>query len=151
MSDWPLPPYFAPHGPLGDDNAVVAAFLRSVPAPHSDRLHVEGSVLRADADLAIALRLGSHSVLVRRDLPDDVEAVRLSVESALAAEGLGLLDEDTALAIAVATMRVSVRMSVWDLWGTDIDQAFADLRREAVGGSDDVLLGGGLPPVDPEL
>lgn len=150
MSDWPLPPYFEPRGPLGDDAAVVAAFLRSAPAPHSERLHIEGAVLRADREVAISLRLGPRTVLVRLDLPDDLAVVRESVEAALDAEGLNLVDHDTSLAVPVATMMVSLRVSVWDLWGADIDQAFADLRREAVGGSGDVLLGGGPPPVDRE-
>jgi hypothetical protein len=112
---------------------------------------VEGSVLRADRDVALSLRLGPRTVLLRRDLPDDVEPVRQGVESVLVAEGLQLLDEDTPLAVPVATMWVALRLSVWDLWGADIDEAFAHLRQEAVGGSDDVLLGGGRPPVDPEL
>jgi hypothetical protein len=129
----------------------VRAFLQSGPAPHSERLHVEGSVLRADRDVALSLRLGPRTVLLRRDLPDDVEPVRQGVESVLVAEGLQLLDEDTPLAVPVATMWVALRLSVWDLWGADIDEAFAHLRQEAVGGSDDVLLGGGRPPVDPEL
>ncbi|MFN2608027.1 MAG: hypothetical protein ABR511_09045 [Acidimicrobiales bacterium] len=147
MSDWPLPPYFEPRGPLDDDLAVVRAFLRTGPAPHSERLHVEGPVLRADREVAMALRLGPRSALVRLDLPDGLEPVRAGVEAALAVEGLELLDHDTALAVPVATMRVALRISTWDLWGADLDEAFADLRREAVGGTDDVLLGGGLPPV----
>jgi hypothetical protein len=151
VSDWPLPPYFKPQGPLGDDDAVVRAFLRSGPAPHSDRLHVEGSVLRVDGDEALALRLGPRTVLVRLDLTDDAEPTRAVVESTLAAEGLTLLDHDTPLAVAVATMMVALRLSIWDLWGADIDEAFADLRREAMGGEGDALLGGGGPAVGPQL
>jgi hypothetical protein len=41
---------------------------------------------------------------------------------------------------------VGARTVTWDLWGADIDEAFADLRRAAVGGEGDLLLGGGLPP-----
>jgi hypothetical protein len=41
---------------------------------------------------------------------------------------------------------VGARTVTWDLWGADIDEAFADLRRAAVGGDGDMLLGGGLPP-----
>jgi hypothetical protein len=46
---------------------------------------------------------------------------------------------------------VSNRLSTWDLWGRDIDEAFADLRTAAVGGDDDILRGGGLPPVGPDF
>ena len=41
---------------------------------------------------------------------------------------------------------VGARTVTWDLWGVDIDEAFAELRKAAVGGDDDMLMGGGLPP-----
>jgi hypothetical protein len=151
VSDWPLPPYFKPQGPLDDDDAVVRAFLRSGPAPHSARLHVEGSVLRVDGDEALALRIGPRTVLVRVDLTDDAQPTRAVVEATLAAEGLTLFDHDTPLAVAVATMMVALRLSIWDLWGADIDEAFADLRREAMGGEGDALLGGGGPAAGPQF
>jgi hypothetical protein len=151
VTDWPLPPYFEPRGPAGDDAAVVRAFLAgdSTP-PHSERLHVEGDVLRADRDAPAALRIGVRTVLVRTDLPDELVELRGRIEDVLAAEGLTLQDEDTKLALPVATMMVAARLSTWDLWGADIDEAFADLRLAAVGGRDDILQGGGLPPVGPE-
>ena len=160
MTDWPLPPYIEPRGPAGDDGDVVGAFLRADVAPHSPRLHVEGPVLLADRDLPLALRLGplpeaegggeavtrpGRTVLLRIDLPEDVGSLRQAVEAALTASGLTLLDEDNQLAIAVGLQVVGLRMSSWDLWGTDIDDAFADLRTAAVGGTGDVLLGGGGP------
>ncbi len=151
MTDWPLPPFVEPRGPAGDDTAVVRAFLAAEGAPpHSERLHVEGDVLRADRDVAAALRIGPRSVLVRTDLPDDLVELRRKIEEVLAGEGLALQDEDTRLALPVATMMVALRMSTWDLWGADVDEAFADLRLAAVGGPDDILQGGGLPPVGPE-
>ena len=151
MTDWPLPPLFEPHGPAGDDAAVVRAFLAGEGAPpHSERLHVEGEVLRADRDVAAALKIGPRTVLVRTDLPDDLVDLRGKIEEVLAGEGLTLQDEDTQLALPVATMMVALRLSTWDLWGADIDEAFSDLRLAAVGGRDDILQGGGLPPVGPE-
>ncbi len=151
MSDWPLPPYFEPRGPAGDDAEVIRAFLAAEgTAPHSERLHVEGAVLRADGDAPAALRIGRRTILVRTDLPDDLVDLRRRIEEVLAAEGLSLQDEDTQLALPVATMMVALRLSTWDLWGADIDEAFADLRLAAVGGRDDILQGGGLPPVGPE-
>ena len=169
MADWPLPPYIEPRGPRADDDAVVRAFLRADIAPHSERLHVEGPVLLGDRDVPTALRLGpggrggeaaggmapeltsrAPTVLVRLDLPDDLVPTRQVVEAVLEAEGLTLLDNDNQLALAVALQMVGLRLSSWDLWGADIDDAFADLRAAAVGGANDVLLGGGSPPVGPE-
>jgi hypothetical protein len=159
VTDWPLPPYVEPRGPSGDDDAVVRAFLRADVAPHSDRLHVEGPVLLADRDVSLGLRLGpvadagevtapalpGRTVLLRTDLPADLAPVRQVVESVLTDAGLTVLDEDSPLGIAVGLQLVGLRMSSWDLWGTDIDEAFADLRAAAMGGSGDVLLGGGGP------
>lgn len=107
-------------------------------------------MLLVDRDVPLALRLGlGRTVLLRIDLPDDAATLRTGVEAVLTAGGLRLLDEDTQLGIAVGVQLVGLRMSTWDLWGADIDDAFADLRTAAVGGSGDVLLGGGGPPVGP--
>ncbi len=159
MTDWPRPPYFDPTGPRADDAAVVRAFLEAGVAPHSERLHVEGPVLLGDRDVPLALRLSpadgeavrARAVLLRLDLPEELLPVRQAVEAVLGEEGMTLLDHDNPLAIAVGVQLVAARISSWDLWGADIDDAFADLRAAAVGGSGDVLLGGGAPPVGPDL
>ncbi len=151
MTDWPLPPYLEPRGPLSDDESVVRAFLGSSPAPHSERFHVEGPVLMADRDVPTALRIGDRTVLLRLDLPDDLTTARKTVTQVLGEEGMTLQDEDTKLGIAVGVQLVGLRFSTWDLWGADIDEAFADLRREAMGGEGDALLGGGGPPVGPSF
>lgn len=151
MTDWPLPPYNEPHGPVGGDDEVARAFIRSEPAPHSDLLHVEGRILRAHRDDGIALRIGPSTVLLRVDMVDDLVPLRETLERVLGEEGLVLQDEETPLALPVATQLVSNRLSTWDLWGRDIDEAFADLRTAAVGGDDDILRGGGLPPVGPDF
>ena len=72
--------------------------------------------------------------------------LRTAVEATLQGEGLSKLDEQSPLGIAVGMQLVGARAATWDLWGVDIDETFADLRRAAVGGDDDMLLGGGLPP-----
>ena len=147
MSDWPLPPLYEPRGPRDTDEEVVRAFLRhGGPTPHSERLHVEGSVLRVDGDMPLALWLGPRSVLVLFDVPDDLVGIRSQVEAALGGQGLTRLDEQSPLGIPVGMQMVGARTVTWDLWGADIDEAFAELRRAAVGGDDDMLLGGGLPP-----
>jgi hypothetical protein len=147
MSDWPLPPLYEPRGPRDTDEEVVRAFLRHQgPSPHSARLHVEDRVLRVDGDMPLALWVGPGTVLLLFDLTDDLVEVRAGVASALAAEGLELLDEQQPLGIVVGIQLVGARALTWDLWGTDIDQAFAELRKAAMGGDEDMLLGGGLPP-----
>lgn len=147
MSDWPLPPLYEPRGPRDTDEEVVRAFLRHVgPSPHSERLHVEDRVLRVDGDMPLALWVGPRTVLVLFDIPDGVADIRATVEAALGTEGLTKLDEQSPLGIPVGMQLVGARAATWDLWGADIDEAFADLRKAAVGGDDDMLLGGGLPP-----
>jgi hypothetical protein len=146
MSDWPLPPLYEPRGPRDSDEEVVRAFLRHAgPTPHSERLHVEDRVLRVDGDMPLALWVGPRTVLVLRDIVDDMVELRQAVCDVLAAEGLTLLDEDQPLGIAVGVQLVGARAATWDLWGVDIDEAFAELRKAAVGGDEDMLLGGGLP------
>ncbi|HEX3425878.1 MAG TPA: hypothetical protein VHT30_07080 [Acidimicrobiales bacterium] len=147
MTDWPLPPLYEPRGPRDSDEEVVRAFLRHRgPTPHSERLHVEDTVLRVDGDMPLALWMSNRSVLVLFDVPDTLVDVRARVEAALEGEGLTKLDEQSPLGIAVGMQLVGARALTWDLWGADIDEAFADLRRAAVGGEDDMLFGGGLPP-----
>jgi hypothetical protein len=147
VSDWPLPPLYEPRGPRDSDEEVVRAFLRHQgPTPHSERLHVEDRVLRVDGDMPLALWIGPRTVLVLYDLPDNLVEIRAAVVAALAGEGLTMLDEQTPLGVAVGMQYVGARTVTWDLWGADLDEAFADLRRAAVGGDDDMLLGGGLPP-----
>ncbi|HEX8770347.1 MAG TPA: hypothetical protein VF711_06230 [Acidimicrobiales bacterium] len=130
---------------------MVRAFVSGEPAPHSDLLHVEGRILRAHRDDGIALRIGPSTVLLRVDMPDDLLVLRAAIEEVLAEEGLVRQDEETPLALPVATQMVSNRLSTWDLWGRDIDEAFADLRAAAVGGDDDIIRGGGGPPVGPDF
>jgi hypothetical protein len=147
VSDWPLPPLYEPRGPRDSDPEVVRAFLRHAgPTPHSERLHVEDRVLRVDGDLPLALWIGSRTVLLLFDLPDGLVDIRATVAETLTEEGLTMLDEQSPLGIAVGVQYVGARTVTWDLWGADIDEAFAALRRAAVGGDDDMLMGGGLPP-----
>lgn len=131
----PMPPYGSASGPLVDDAMVVAAYARNEPECHSVRLHVEGPTLVVDGDVAAGLRLGPEVVLVRVDLPELGE-VRPALERALAAESLGCVDEQSLLALPVALQVLGLRLSSWDLWGTDVDVAFAALRRGAVGDQD---------------
>jgi hypothetical protein len=148
VTDWPLPPLFEPRGPRDSDEEVVRAFLRHAgPTPHSERLHVEDRVLRVDGDFPLALWIGPRSVLLLHDLPDHVAGIAGELAGILTGEGLTLLDEQQPLGIPVGMQYVGARTVTWDLWGADIDEAFADLRIAAVGGEGDSLLGGGGPPV----
>ena len=128
-----LPPFAEQRGPRVGDDEVVAAFARCKTAGFSARFHVEGTALLADRDVPAALRLAPEAILVRLDLPDELEAVRPVIEAGLASEGMALLDADTALGVPVALQFVGLRLSSWDLWGTDLDDAFAVLRQAAAG------------------
>ncbi len=125
-------PYAAPTGPAVDDATVLECFARDVTAGHSPRFHVERPTLLVGRNVAAAVRIAPRAVLVRADLPDLWEAAKAEVERALSAEGLSCFDEDTLLATPVALQLFGLRLSSWDLWGDDIDDAFAALRAGAV-------------------
>jgi hypothetical protein len=129
----PLPPFGTASGPLVDDGEVVTSYVGEGPPCHSARLHIEGPTLVVDGDVAAGLRLGPDVVMVRVDLPDEASDVRSRLEQALAAESLECLDESSTLALPVALQILGLRLSAWDLWGTDVDVAFAALRRCAIG------------------
>lgn len=150
MSDWPLPPYLQPHGPHGDDQSVVRAWVAEDVPPYSDRLHAEGPVLMVERDVPVALRLPFRSVLVRMDLPEISADIIPTITGVLAAEGLMLVDQDNQLAMAVAMQMVALRLSSWDLWGLDPDMAFSALHEGVMGGQDDILVSGRpvFPPAD---
>ncbi len=151
MTDWPLPPLYEPRGPRDSDEEVVRAFLRHAgPTPHSERLHVEDRVLRVDGDFPLALWIGPRSVLLLHDLPEHVTGIAAIVAEALAEGGLTMLDEQQPLGVAVGMQYVGARTVTWDLWGADIDEAFADLRVAAAGGEEDLLYGGGDLPFSVE-
>ncbi|MDQ6837429.1 MAG: hypothetical protein M3137_03575 [Actinomycetota bacterium] len=129
----PLPVYGAAPGPLADDAAVLAAFAGNEAACHSPRLHVEDATLLVDGDMALGLRLGFDVVMVRADLPNGGDDLRRPLESALEAEAMVCLDEASTLALPVALQVLGLRLSTWDLWGRDVDDAFAALRRACIG------------------
>ncbi len=121
-------PYAAPTGPAVDDASVLECFARDVAAGHSPRFNVERPTLLVDRNVAAAVRIAPRTLLVRSDLPTDLTAAKGEVEDALSAEGLTCFDEDTLLATPVALQLFGLRLSSWDLWGDDIDDAFAALR-----------------------
>ena len=123
-----LPPYAAPKGPAVDDHTVLRCFAQDVAAGHSPRFHVERPTLMVGRNTAAAVRIAPRTLLVRADLPDDLAEAKGEVEQALAAEGLTCFDEETLLAFPVALQLFGLRVSSWDLWGDDIDAAFAALR-----------------------
>lgn len=128
-----LPPFVEPFGPKVDDFTVVRAFARAEPSGYSDRFHAEGPALLADREVPAALRVSTEAFLVRLDLPDGMDAIRPIVETGLGAEGMMLLDSESVLGIPVALQFVGLRLSSWDLWGRDLDLAFAALRVAAAG------------------
>ncbi len=133
MSEGLLPPFGETNGPATGDADVVSAFAMGQPAGHSERFHVEGSVLVAGFDLAMGMRIGLDTVLVRLDVPPDAQDHKRLIEEVLSDKGMTLLDEETLLATPVAVQWLALRASSWDLWGRDIDESFAALRTAAVG------------------
>ncbi|MGH9129568.1 MAG: hypothetical protein ACRDY2_11550 [Acidimicrobiales bacterium] len=113
---------------------MLAGFASGSPLPaHSSRFHIEDNVLMLDGDVPAALRLGPGTYLARTDLPEGLEAHAEPVAAALSDAGMDLLDEDTLLAAPVAMQVLGLRLSSWNLWGNDIEAAFATLRAAVVG------------------
>lgn len=127
------PPFTQPSGPRVPDAVVVTEFARGEPCGHSLRLHAEANVLFADRADAVALRLVPRALLVRVDGTEETATIVPVVEQALTDAGLERLDERTLLGVPVALQLVGLRLSEWDLWGDDIDVAFAALRAVAAG------------------
>lgn len=132
MPEGPVPPFNQPTGPAVDDEAVLSAFARDEAAGHSPSFHVERPVLLVGRMVAAALRIGPRTVLVRADLPPDLAWAKERVEQALTDEGMACFDEETLLATPVVVQMIGLRASSWDLWGADIDDAFAALRAAVV-------------------
>jgi len=147
MTDGLLPPYGEPVGDRTDDARVLEVFINDEPVlVHSALLHLEGATLVAGGDVALAMRIAPRTFLLRRDLPPDVEPANRAAQLALAAAGSACLDDESPLATAVAIQVLGLRTATWDLWGTDIDESFAELRAAASGEWDD-LFPQGPPPV----
>ncbi|MCA1844736.1 MAG: hypothetical protein LC792_16395 [Actinobacteria bacterium] len=138
-----LPPFSEPTGPLLEDAEVLAGYVGGAgPTGFSARFHVERPVLYASRTIAVALQVGPGTFLVRIDVPDGAEDARRVVGDTFATLGLSLFDEDTLFAAPVAIQVLGIRLSSWDLWGRDIDVAFADLRQAAAGPGAEPVLGG---------
>jgi len=139
-------PFARPTGPEVDDATVLSCFARDVAAGHSSRFHVERPTLLVGRNIGAAVRIAPRTVLVRADLPERFAGAKAEVEEALRAEGLSCFDEDTLLATPVALQLFGLRLSSWDLWGDDIDDAFAALRAGCVADQ-----AGPMEPPDPSL
>lgn len=126
--------------PLEEDATVLAAFAAGLPSERSNSFGIEGPVLMVDGDVPAALRIDPRTVLHRGDLPDDVAWARPIVGAALTAAGYELFDENTLYATPVAIQVLALTYSEWDLWGLDLDAAFAALRVAAVGEAWDPVL-----------
>lgn len=132
MTEGLAPPFIQPTGPLVDDFAVLRAFARNEPPGYSQRLHVERPVLYVERSAEVALRIGPETILVRLDHPNECAIIKEALEEALLAEGFVCLDPQTMLGLPAAFHLLGLRLSVWDLWGKDMELAFSNLRRAAV-------------------
>ena len=113
--------------------SLLERFARGATAAHSRSLHIEDDVLLVDLTAVLSLRLGPRIFLLRADAQEAVGTFVSPTEHAVREAGMVLLDERTLLATPVALQRLGLRISEWDLWGDDIDEAFARLREIAVG------------------
>jgi len=129
-----------PAEPPEEDEVVLAAFAAGLPSGRSASFAMEGPVLMVDGDVPAALRLDPRTVLLRRDLPDDVVWACAPIAAAMEAAGYLLCDEDTLFATPVAVQVLGLTYSVFDLWGLDLDEAFAALRVAALGEAWDPVL-----------
>jgi len=142
-----LPPYGEPVGDRVDDARVLEVFIGDEPVlVHSSLLHLEGATLVAGGDVATAMRIAPRTFLLRIDIPPDLEPATRAVQQALTAAGMKCVDSESLLAAPVAIQVLGLRTSTWDLWGSDIDDSFAELRAAAAGEWDD-LFPQGPPPV----
>ena len=131
-----------PAEPPEEDGAVLAAYAAGRPSGRSASFSREGPILMVDGDVPAALRLDPRTVLVRGDLPDDVAWARPLVAAAVEEAGYQLCDENTLFAMPVAIQVLALTYSEWDLWGLDLDAAFAALRVAALGEAWDPVLAG---------
>lgn len=142
-----LPPFGTPEGERVGDQEVVAGFAGGVSSGlYSSTLHLEGATLMASGDVAMAMRLRPRTFLVRVDMPDEQQSLRPVIEGSLTAAGLRRLDDATLFATPIAMQVLGLRMSTWDLWGADLDEAFAELRATASGEWGAELFPEGPPP-----
>ena len=138
-----IPPYAEPSRPLLDDDALIRGYVRGDRTGHSEQFHIEGDTLMVARGLPLALRLDRDSLLLRIDLPERLLPARSLLQEVMGEEGMSLLDADTMLAAAVAIQVLGLRLSTWDLWGSDIERAFAALRAAAAGDESDFFTPGG--------
>jgi len=131
------PPFGFMPGPNVSDAEVVVQFATTFASAgacvHSNRFYVEGPLLIADGDQTVAMRVAPAVVLVRTDVPDDIQDDRHRVEHLLSEAGLAMLDEETLWGVPIALQLAGLRISIWDLWGNDLDFAFAAVRTVAIG------------------
>jgi hypothetical protein len=126
--------------PPEEDQAVLTAFAACEPTGRSASFAIEGPVLMVDGDVPAALRLDRRTALLRGDLPDDVAWARPIVAEAFRSAGYQLFDENTLFAMPVAIQVLGLTYSEFDLWGLDMDEAFAALRVAALGEAWDPVL-----------
>ena len=126
--------------PPEEDQTVLAAFAACQPSGRSPSFAIEGPVLMVDGDVPAALRLDRRTVLLRGDLPEDVAWARPIVAEVFRSAGYELFDENTLFAMPVAIQVLGLTYSEFDLWGLDLDDAFAALRVAALGEAWDPVL-----------
>jgi len=112
---------------------VIDAFLDGLRSGFSADLHIEGDTLLAERTFTFGARVGSRSLLIRADIPQDLSALKDTVEAHLRSEGLKAIQPDCPLGDIAAIQVTGIRGGVWDLWGDDPQQAQQDLESSVLG------------------
>ena len=128
-----LPPYAEPTGPELPRDQVVDAFVEGRRSGFSAQLHIEGDTLLADRMVTLGARVGSRSLLVRADVPQDLFELKKWLEEYLMSKGLLQIEPDSRLGDIAAIQVTGIRGASWDLWGDDAAGATADLEKAVLG------------------
>ncbi|MGI8425456.1 MAG: hypothetical protein ACR2FO_01665 [Actinomycetota bacterium] len=128
-----LPPYAEPTGPELPRDQVIDSFIDGRRSGFSADLHIEGDTLLADRMFTFGARVGSRSILIRADVPQDLLELKEWLEEHLVSKGLSEIEPDARLGDIAAIQVTGIRGAAWDLWGEDSSVAMGDLERTVLG------------------
>lgn len=131
----PLDRSAATPGPPGEPASpparLLAGFVRGEGTGAAAEWRLEGTLL-VGRDTPLAIRLAG-AVLLRRELPDDVDDLRAALEEVLAQAGMRCVEERAVLGHVIGIEVAALRDCDWDLWADDPDRGHAALRARALG------------------
>lgn len=132
MPEEPFPlPFGLSAGPAMSTPELLSAYLAGAAAGSSPDAHIEDPVLLAH-DHLVAVRF-DDAILVRTEVPQAAQQVRMAVCASLEAAGMTLVERESVLAGAAAVELAVPRGFEWDLWARDAERARQSLVRRALG------------------